>query len=98
VTLGPEGSFFRVAGGAEYVPPFRVDTVDATGCGDAFIAGLIWQLIRSGDWREQLTVGRMREVLHYANGVGALTALTQGVIPALPTAEQVEEFLEQANT
>jgi fructokinase len=97
VTLGPEGSFFRVAGGAEYVPPFRVDTVDATGCGDAFIAGLIWQLIRNGDWREQLTVGRMHEVLRYANGVGALTALAQGVIPALPTAEQVEAFLGQAN-
>ena len=93
VTLGPEGSFFRVAGGGEYVPPFRVKTVDATGCGDAFVAGLIWQLIRRGDWREQLTVARMREVLRYANAVGALTSLTLGVIPALPTAEQVEEFL-----
>jgi fructokinase len=95
VTLGPEGSYFRAAGGGEYVPPFRVKTVDATGCGDAFIAGLIWQLIRRGGWREQLTVARMREVLRYANAVGALTALAQGVIPALPTAEQVEGFLGQ---
>jgi sugar/nucleoside kinase (ribokinase family) len=39
----------------------------------------------------------MREVLRYANGVGALTALTLGVIPALPTAEQVAAFLGQAN-
>jgi fructokinase len=97
VTLGPEGSFFRVAGGGEYVPPFRVKTVDATGCGDAFVAGLIWQLIRREGWREQLTVARMREVLRYANAVGALTALTQGVIPALPTSGQVEEFLGQAD-
>jgi fructokinase len=95
VTLGPEGSYFRAAGGGEYVPPFRVKTVDATGCGDAFIAGLIWQLIRRGGWREQLTVARMREVLRYANAVGALTALAQGVIPALPTAELVEGFLGQ---
>jgi fructokinase len=97
VTLGPEGSFFRVAGGGEFVPPFRVKTVDATGCGDAFVAGLLWQLIRRGGWREQLTVARMREVLRYANAVGALTSLTLGVIPALPTAEQVEEFLGQAD-
>jgi sugar/nucleoside kinase (ribokinase family) len=96
VTLGPEGSFFRVAGGGEHVAPFRVKTVDATGCGDAFVAGLIWQLIRRGGWREQLTVARMREVLRYANAVGALTSLTLGVIPALPTADQVKEFLGQA--
>ena len=96
VTLGPEGSFFRVAGGGGFVPPFLVKTVDATGCGDAFVAGLIWQLIRRGGWREQIAVARMFEVLRYANAVGALTSLTQGVIPALPTAGQVEEFLGQA--
>jgi sugar/nucleoside kinase (ribokinase family) len=37
----------------------------------------------------------MREILRYANAVGALTALTQGVIPALPAADQVDEFLDQ---
>jgi fructokinase len=95
VTLGPEGSFFRVAGGGERVAPFLVKTVDATGCGDAFVAGLIWQLIGRGDWREQLPVDRMREALRYANAVGALTSMTLGVIPALPTAEQVEAFLER---
>jgi sugar/nucleoside kinase (ribokinase family) len=35
----------------------------------------------------------MREILRYANAAGALTSMTQGVIPALPTAAQVEEFL-----
>jgi len=97
VTLGPEGSFFRVAGGGEYVPPFRVKTVDATGCGDAFVAGLIWKLLSREDWREQLAVARMREVLRYANAVGALTSMTLGVIPALPTAGQVEQFLGQVD-
>jgi sugar/nucleoside kinase (ribokinase family) len=101
VTMGPEGSYFRVAEGGGYVLPFRVKTVDATGCGDAFVAGLLWQLVNPAwvgaaeAWREQLTVARMGEVLHYANAVGALTSLSQGVIPALPTAEQVEEFLER---
>ena len=62
-----------------------------------FVAGLLWQLTRQGEWREKLTPDRMREVLRYANAVGALTALALGVIPALPTAEQVEEFLGQAD-
>jgi fructokinase len=98
VTLGPDGSFFRVAGGGEHVPAFKVQTVDAVGCGDAFVAGLLCQLIAEDDWREQLSPARMREILRYANAVGALTALTQGVIPALPAAGQVDEFLAQYNT
>jgi fructokinase len=95
VTLGPEGSFFRIAEGGEYVPPFGVETVDATGCGDAFIAALLRQLVAGDDWHDQLSMARMREILRYANAAGALTSLTQGVIPALPTVEQVDEFLSQ---
>jgi fructokinase len=95
VTLGPEGSFFQVAEGSGHVPPFRVQTVDATGCGDAFVAGLLCQLVAADHWRDQLVPARMCEVLRYANAVGALTALTQGVIPALPTAARVDEFLAQ---
>ncbi len=99
VTLGPHGSFFRCQAGGEHVPAFQVETVDATGCGDAFIAGLLYQLVTPAgervDWRSQLTLDRMREILRYANAVGALTALTLGVIPALPTAAQVEHFLNQ---
>ncbi len=95
VTLGPGGSYFRVAEGGEYVPGFAVDTVDATGCGDAFSAGLLSQLTAGPAWREQLSPARLRTALRYANAVGAITALTQGVIPALPTAARVAEFLAQ---
>lgn len=93
VTLGPKGSYFRVAQGGDTVAPFRVETVDATGCGDAFVAGLLWQLVRGGDWRTQLSVPRMRQVLRYANAVGAMTSTRQGAIPALPTAQMVDKFL-----
>jgi len=97
VTLGPDGSYFRVAEGGEHVPPFKVKAVDAVGCGDAFVAGLLCQLVVGVDWRAQLSMARMREILHYANAVGALTALKQGVIPALPTTAMVDEFLRQHN-
>jgi len=93
VTLGPEGSFFQVAAGGEPVPPFRVETVDATGCGDGFVAALLCRLVLGAEWREQLNVPRLREILRYANAVGALTSMTLGVIPALPSAAQVEKFL-----
>jgi fructokinase len=103
VTLGTEGSYFRVACGSEHIPAFRVETVDATGCGDAFVAGLLWGLLapvpeapagpQRVDWRDRLSVVHIGKIVRDANAVGALTALTQGVIPALPTADQVDEFL-----
>jgi len=96
VTLGPDGSFFRIADGGGHVPAFPVKTVDATGCGDAFVAGLLCQLVAQANWREQLSLAQMRSILRYANGVGAITALVQGVIPALPTANQVDEFLKES--
>jgi fructokinase len=95
VTLGPDGSFFQAAAGGEYVAPFRVKTVDAVGCGDAFVAGLLTRLVVGHDWRDRLSPDQLRDILRYANAVGALTSLTQGVIPALPTADRVDKFLKE---
>jgi fructokinase len=97
VTFGPDGSYFRVAEGGAHVAPFQVETVDATGCGDAFIAGLLCELVVNQDWRRQMSVERMRAAVRYANAVGALTALKLGVIPALPERAQVDEFLAKSN-
>jgi fructokinase len=98
VTLGPEGSFFQTAQGGEAVPAFQVDTVDATGCGDAFIAALLGRLVGDGPWQGQLGLEQLRDHLQYANAAGALTAQKLGVIPALPTAAEVEQFLHQGGT
>jgi fructokinase len=95
VTLGPDGSFFQTANGSDYVPGFKAKTVDSVGCGDSFIAGLLTRLIAGGDWRAELTVEKMSQHLYFANGVGALTSQTKGVIPALPTTDQVKAFLSQ---
>ena len=95
VTLGPNGCYFRFAEGGAHVRGFKVKTVDAVGCGDAFIAGLLTRLVVNGDWRSQLRMDRLRDCLRYANAVGALTALAPGVIPALPTAASVEAFLRE---
>jgi fructokinase len=95
VTLGPDGSFFQAAADGEYVAPFRVKTVDAVGCGDAFVAGLLTRLVVGHDWRDRLSPDQLRDTLRYANAVGALTSLTQGVIPALPTADRVDKFLKE---
>ena len=93
ITLGAQGCYFRTATGGGYVPGFAVQTVDATGCGDAFIAGLLVSLISKGAWLDPLTLVRLRQVMRFANAVGALTSLKMGVIPALPSLDEVDRFL-----
>lgn len=95
VTLGARGSFFQAGQDSEFIPGYKVETVDATGCGDAFIASLLFQLVKDGKMLADLSPERLSGALNYANAVGALTSLTQGVIPALPYAHQVEKFLSQ---
>lgn len=95
VTLGAEGSFFQNGLNSAFIPGFEVETVDATGCGDAFIAGLLTQLVKPGQSPGEFSANELTDALRYANAVGALTALTQGVIPALPNSDQVDVFLSQ---
>jgi len=95
VTIGAEGSYFRIPTDGEYVPGFKVETVDSVGCGDAFVAGTLSKLVGEKDWQTKLNAADLRKVLRYANAVGALTAMTVGVIPALPRASQVDDFLNQ---
>ena len=94
-TLGAEGSFFQNGQESGFIPGFEVETVDATGCGDAFIACLLTQLIKSDHTPEQFSANELSKALRYANAVGALTALSQGVITALPTSNLVEDFLSK---
>jgi len=93
MTLGAGGSYFATAQGNAFVPAFEVETIDATGCGDAFVAGLLSQLIAVKSETGFPSPEHMKGILRYANATGALTAQVKGVIPALPTAEAVESFL-----
>jgi fructokinase len=95
VTLGPGGSYFCTRQACGFIPAFPVDTVDAVGCGDAFIAGLLCRLIQGSSWREKLEAPALKDAFRFANAVGAVTALQRGVIPALPTAERIEAFLDE---
>lgn len=95
MTTGAGGSYFRIPGGFDFVPAFQVKTVDATGCGDSFIAGLLSRLLRDPEWQRGHSKKDFRRHLMYANAVGAITATKQGVIPALPDAATVANFLEK---
>jgi fructokinase len=94
ITLGPRGSFYACAAGSGLVPGFPIEAVDATGSGDAFTATLLVQLVSGqGLWRTQLEPMRLHAIVRRANAAGALTALQQGVLSALPDTKSLDHFL-----
>lgn len=91
VTLGKRGCRFYTPDCRGELPGFEVNTVDTTGAGDGFVAGLIsGMLSHPDDWQEESV---LREICRFANAVGAITTTERGAIPALPTAEKVHQFL-----
>jgi len=65
-------------------PGYEVETVDTTGAGDAFVAGVLASL---ADGETDLS-----SVLAFANRVAALTTTADGAIEALPTRDAVAAF------
>lgn len=92
VTQGANGCTYFTPKEGGHLPGFRVQTVDATGAGDGFIAGMLAGLLAVDLQWEQRT---LESALRQANAVGALTTTKRGAIPALPTKAQVEAFLRE---
>ena len=75
---------------------FKVEVVDPLGAGDGFVAAMLTQIMDSGGGvgkLPELDDNRLQEIMRYANAAGALTTQKVGVIPALPTASEIETFL-----
>jgi fructokinase len=88
-TLGAAGCAYRSAGGEGKVAGFRVRTVDTTGAGDAFMAGLLQGLLAD----PRLAGGALEATLSAANAAAALSTERRGGIPSLPTRQRVQAFL-----
>ena len=96
ITRGKAGCWYVTSSFAGKVPGFSVEVVDTTGAGDAFVAGLLKSLLDRPDAYDD--EAQLRAICRYANAVGALATTQRGAIPALPTAQQVADFLTAAST
>ncbi|GFY93694.1 pfkB-like carbohydrate kinase family protein [Actinidia rufa] len=87
VTEGPDGCRYYTKEFSGRVKGLKVDAVDTTGAGDAFVAGILSQV--AADVSLVQEENRLRDALTFANACGALTVKERGAIPALPTREAV---------
>jgi len=83
--LGKRGCAIATGGETIWVPGFTVPTVDTTGAGDSFDAGIILGRLKGWGWQESALL---------ADALGALTATVEGAGTSLAERGEVRAFLE----
>ena len=101
VTLGSKGALIVTSTQVKHIETFKVDVVDTTAAGDAFIGGFAYKLLESANsLHSQGVLANAQEqapILHnavrYGCACGALATTKFGAQPSLPTKEEVENFM-----
>jgi fructokinase len=93
VTDGPHGCHYFTPRFKGTVATLKVQVVDTTGAGDAFVAGILTKLVQDVSLLEDEK--RLREAVRFANACGAITVTRRGAIPALPDYETVLNLLRE---
>jgi ribokinase len=84
VTLGSKGALIVTGTQVTHVESFKVNVVDTTAAGDAFIGGFAYSLLQNKSLEESVC---------YGCACGALATTSFGAQPSLPTKEEVERFI-----
>ena len=84
ITLGPKGLFFKNRSEEIWMEAFRVNVIDTTAAGDAFLGALATSLSEDKP---------IQEALKFASGAGALATTKLGAQPSLPTRKELRTFL-----
>ncbi len=88
VTMGSKGALIVDMQTSTHINTFKVDVVDTTAAGDAFIGG----------FAAMLSSASLPEAIRYGCACGALACTKFGAQPSLPTKAEVETFLPAAKT
>ena len=90
VTLGSKGTLVSTQNSQQTVPSIKVNPVDTTGAGDAFIGCLLFQIAGLPSFDLLLNDDNLLlEMVAIANKAGAITTTQFGAIVALPSKNQL---------
>jgi ribokinase len=95
VTLGGKGALLVSGTQVTQVDTYKVEVVDTTAAGDAFIGGFASALLGSdsslSDMQQQAVA--LQKAVRYGCACGALATTKFGAQPSLPNREETERFL-----
>lgn len=83
VTMGKNGCVLVNDSTEKMFSPHKVDAVDTTGAGDAFNGGLVFAMANGKN---------MDEAIEFASKVAAYSVLSVGVVPGLPTMNDLTKY------
>lgn len=89
ITLGSKGTYLSVAGKNEIIPSIKITQVDSTGAGDSFVGAVLKQLSEIED-KKNVSFEEWRNIVNFANKVGAITCTNYGAIASMPTLSEVQ--------
>lgn len=92
ITKGELGSVVLSHNKVFHFKAYQVNSIDTTGAGDAFIAGLLSYIALNGMLKNPAQIEAM---ITQASACGALATTKKGAIPALPNREFLEEFMQK---
>ncbi|MBR4750008.1 MAG: carbohydrate kinase [Abditibacteriota bacterium] len=91
ITRGGKGVAYRWGSVRGFVPSYDVVSRDATGAGDSFAAGLLFQIARQNKPVTAYDESLIRGVIAFAAKVAAIVVTKPGAIPAMPSFEEVAD-------
>lgn len=86
--MGPEGSFVTDGSVSRYYPALKVDVIDSTGAGDAYVAGFLTGILKGYDF---LKAGLL------ANTVGAMNVTAVGATSGIIDWDSLVSFARKHN-
>lgn len=89
VTCGSVGTYISMGDEAQQIPSIQVDSIDSTGAGDAFVGAVLVKLAQLKQ-SNVLTFAEFKEIVTFANIVGALVCTKIGAISAIPNEQEVQ--------
>lgn len=93
VTLGKNGAIGYYKGQFIHVPAFnKIRIKETTGCGDAFMAAIIYRLVNSSSFTA-LSILKLTDILTFANAAAAIVATRYGASNSMPQLSEVNKFL-----
>ena len=89
ITDGENGAYV-ISKAINHIPAIHVEVVDTTGCGDAFMAGLIYEFSKENFFDEEST---LISSARFGSVTAGMAAQKIGAITSFPRLEDVKKFL-----